>query len=118
MYKLDSGSVILVGRNNKENDILTLKYAKKDDVWLHIKDMPGSHTIISRSDNSPVSDDDLYKAACVAAYYSKAKNSGKAAVDYTCIRNVKKPKGAKPGMVIYVNYNTLYVKPEDLSQQI
>ena len=106
------GFRIMVGRNNKQNDRLTLKMAGKNDMWLHTKDIHGSHTIIF-SDGKQISDTAIYEAACLAAYHSKAQNSSQVPVDYTLVKYVSKPNGAKPGMVIYVNNRTLYVNPSD-----
>ena len=105
------GFKILVGRNNVQNDILTLKTAKNYDMWLHIQKYAGSHTIII-ADKKEITDAAIYEAACIAAYYSKAQNSSSVAIDYTLVRNVKKPVGAKPGKVIYDTYNTIYVTPQ------
>ncbi len=104
------GTEIYVGRNNLQNDELTLRLASKDDTWLHIKDAAGSHVIV-RS-NAP-SNETLEIAAVLAAYFSKSKQSPKAAVDCTKVRFVKKPRGAKPGMVTYENYTTYYVTPSE-----
>lgn len=106
------GFRIMVGRNNKQNDKLTLKMAGKNDMWLHTKDIHGSHTIIF-SDGKQISDTAIYEAACFAAYHSKAQNSSQVPVDYTLVKYVSKPNGAKPGMVIYVNNRTVYVNPSD-----
>ncbi len=103
-----TGFTILVGRNNKQNDRLTLKQAAKNDIWLHAKDIPGSHTIIV-TDGKEVDEATLLYAASLAASHSKAAESGKVPVDYTKVRFVSKPQGAKPGMVIYVNQKTLFV---------
>lgn len=105
-----SGFKILVGRNNRQNDRLTLKQSDKNDLWLHTKDIPGSHTVIVCEGKEPDSGTVLY-AAALAAAHSKAKDSDKAAVDCTKIRYVSKPRGAKPGMVIYTNQKTLFVEP-------
>lgn len=102
---------IYVGKNNKQNDYLTLRFANKDDIWLHSKDIPGSHVII-RLEDAEVPEETLYEAALLAAFYSKAKNSQNVAIDYAQKKNVKKPKGAKPGMVIYEKNNTIYVTPK------
>lgn len=99
---------ILVGRNNKQNDKLTMKTADKNDLWFHVKDFAGSHTVIICNGKEPDEQTILY-AAKLAALHSKAKDSGKAAVDYTKIRYVSKPQGAKPGMVIYKNQKTIFV---------
>ncbi len=110
-FKSSDGFKILVGRNNIQNDILTLKTAKNYDMWLHIQKHAGSHTIII-ADKKEITETAIYEAACIAAYHSKAKDSSSVAVDYTLVKNVKKPSGAKPGKVIYNTYNTLYVTPE------
>lgn len=108
-YTID-GYTVLVGRNNKENDYLSLKYANKTDLWFHTKDIHGSHTIL-KLDNKTFPDDKLLvKVAEIAALHSKAKNSSNIPVDYCEVRFVKKPSGSKPGMVIYTNNKTLYVK--------
>ncbi len=104
------GFRILVGRNNVQNDILTLKTAMNYDMWLHVQKHAGSHTVII-ADRKEISETAIYEAACIAAYHSKAKNSSSVPVDYTLIKNVKKPTGAKPGKVIYNTYNTIYVTP-------
>lgn len=107
------GYTVLVGRNNKENDYLSLKYAKKDDLWFHTKDFHGSHTIIKIDNNLPFpSDDTLIKVAQIAAMHSKAKNSSNVPVDYCNVKYVKKTSGSKPGMVIYTNNKTLNVTPK------
>lgn len=106
------GYEILVGRNNRQNDELTLRTAYSTDIWFHTKNIPGSHTIVRTRGTGEAPDTTLMQAAKIAAYYSKAKNSSQVPVDYTAIKNVKKPNGAKPGMVIYDHYNTVYVLPE------
>lgn len=105
------GFRILVGRNNRQNDKLTLKQANNNDIWLHTKNIPGSHTIIVTGGRQP-SDATLKEAAMLAAYHSRAKDSSQVPVDYTQVRYVSKPQGAKPGMVIYVHYQTLFVTPQ------
>ncbi len=110
-FKSSDGFTILVGRNNVQNDILTLKTAKNYDMWLHVQKHAGSHTVIV-ADKKEITETAIYEAACVAAYHSKAKDSSSVAVDYTLIKNVKKPVGAKPGKVIYNTYNTVYVTPQ------
>lgn len=102
------GINIFVGKNNRQNDLLTLKKADKEDLWFHVKDHPGSHVIV-RNASPPYKT--LEEAALLAAYHSRGKNSANVAVDYTKVKNVRKPKGAKPGMVIYDNHKTLYVTP-------
>ena len=105
-YNID-GYTLLVGRNNKENDYLTLKYAKKTDLWFHTKDVHGSHAILVLENNQKPSDDILVKCAQIVVKHSKAKYSSNTPVDYCEVKFVKKPKGAKPGMVIYTNQKTL-----------
>lgn len=109
-FESQSGFKILVGRNNRQNDMLTLKQADKNDIWFHVKDIPGSHTIIITNGKIPDDNTILY-AAQIAAYHSKARDAGKVPVDYTKVRYVSKPRGAKPGMVIYINQSTMYVTP-------
>ncbi|MBQ2614206.1 MAG: NFACT family protein [Clostridia bacterium] len=106
------GFEILVGRNNKQNDELTIRMAYATDLWFHTKIIPGSHTIVRTRGGETVPDSTILEAAQIAAYYSKSQNSSKVPVDYTVVKNVKKPNGAKPGMVIYDHYNTLYVDPK------
>ena len=103
---------LLVGRNNKENDYLTLKYASKNDIWFHTKDIHGSHAILRLNSNEIPSEDVLINCAKIVATHSKAKNSSNVPVDYCEVRYVKKPNGAKPGMVIYTHNHTLYVNPQ------
>ena len=110
-FQSSDGFTILVGRNNAQNDRLTLKTAAKTDVWLHTKDIHGSHVII-RAEGKPVSDTAILEAARLAAYHSKARSSTNVPVDYTLVKNVSKPAGAKPGMVIYVKNKTVYVSPQ------
>lgn len=105
-----TGFKILVGRNNKQNDRLTLKTAAKNDIWFHTKDIPGSHTVIITEGREPDEETMLY-AARLAAGHSKAASAGKVPVDFTRIKNVSKPSGAKPGMVIYVGQQTMFVEP-------
>ena len=110
-YTID-GFTLLVGRNNKENDYLTLKYARKNDLWFHTKDIHGSHAILILNNvtTSP-SDEVLTKCAEITAQHSKARLSSNVPVDFCEVRYVKKPNGAKPGMVIYTNNSTLFVNP-------
>lgn len=108
-FKLSSGKTVLVGKNNYQNDWLTLKKANKTDIWFHVKNIPGSHVILQ--DANP-SDDDILEAAEIAAYFSKAKNSAHVQVDYVQDKRVKKPNGARPGFVIYTGQNSIEVTPE------
>lgn len=107
------GFTILVGRNNKQNDNLTIKTAFSTDIWLHTKTIPGSHTIIRTKEQKDIPQTTVKEAAAIAAYFSKARESSQVPVDFTLVKNVKKPSGAKPGLVIYDNYNTIYVTPDE-----
>src|SRR5699024_8278120 len=102
------GTVICLGKNNKQNEYLTMKMANRNDTWLHTKDIPGSHVVIRSGEPS---EETLFEAAQLAAYYSKSQNSSSVPVDYTLIRHVKKPNGSKPGFVTYDNQKTLTVTP-------
>lgn len=106
------GFDIYVGKNNTQNDYLTLRFANSGDIWFHTKNIHGSHVIIKLGLDKDVPKATMMEAACLAAYYSKARNSSQVPVDYTQVKNVKKPNGAKPGMVIYDFYNTVYVTPK------
>ncbi len=111
-FRSSDGFDIYVGKNNKQNDFLTFKFAGQEDVWLHVKNIPGSHTII-KSKKREVPDATLVEAANIAAWHSKASRSSNVPVDYTLTKHVKKMSGAKPGMVIYENYKTLFVTPDE-----
>ena len=111
-YETTDGFTVLVGRNNKENDVLTLEVASKGDYWLHTKDIPGSHVIL-RTEGREITDTAIYEAASLAALNSKAKNSENVPVDYVPVRYVKKPSGAKPGKVIFTHNRTVYVDPKE-----
>ncbi|KAA0564122.1 fibronectin/fibrinogen-binding protein [Bacillus sp. CH30_1T] len=108
-YTSSDGTQILVGKNNKQNDYLTNRVAGKEEVWLHTKDIPGSHVVI-KSPNP--SEETIKEAAKIAAYFSKARESSSVPVDFTEVKQVKKPKGAKPGFVIYEGQQTVYVTPD------
>lgn len=110
------GFDILIGRNNRQNDRLTLKLARQNDLWFHIKHYSGSHVVI-RTDGKAVPSTTIEEAAGYAAWYSKARQAGKTEVDYTEIRHVKKPSGGKPGMVIYVQYETVVIAPKSISHK-
>lgn len=105
------GFRILVGRNNRQNDRLTLKQANNHDIWFHTKNIPGSHTILLTG-GQKATDTAMTQAAMLAALHSRGRESSQVPVDYTEVRNVSKPQGAKPGMAIYVNYKTIFVTPE------
>lgn len=111
-YLSSDGYDIYVGKNNIQNDYLTTKLANNSDIWLHTKNIPGSHVII-KSKNNSVSDNALLEGAFLAAYYSKGRDSSNVPVDYTERKNVKKPSGSKPGMVIYYTNKTIYVTPKE-----
>jgi len=114
-FESSDGLLIMVGRNNRQNDWLTLREAEHHDLWLHTKEVPGTHVIIKLPAHfksiHEVPDQTLIEAATLAAYFSKASQSNKVAVDYTFSQNVKKPNAAKPGMVIYENYWTIMANP-------
>lgn len=109
-YVSSTGTEFFVGKNNTQNDHLTFKFARRDEIWLHVKDIPGSHVIIRSTDPDETT---LLEAATVAAYFSKARASSGVPVDYTRARYVKKPSGSKPGFVIYTDQQTLYVTPDE-----
>ena len=108
-FRISSGKTVLVGKNNLQNDWLTLKKANKTDIWFHVKNIPGSHVILQSSE---ATDEDIKETAEIAAYFSKAKNSAHVQVDYVTDKRVKKPNGAKPGFVIYTGQNSIEVTPE------
>lgn len=105
------GLTILIGKNNRQNDFVTMKLAQDEDLWFHTKDIPGSHVLV-RANGKPVPESTMKEAASLAAYFSKANQSQNVPVDYTLKRNVSKPSGSKPGFVIYVNQRTIYVNPD------
>ncbi|MDD6807086.1 MAG: NFACT RNA binding domain-containing protein [Oscillospiraceae bacterium] len=111
-YETSDGFTVLVGRNNAQNDKLSLKQAEKEDMWLHTKDFPGSHVIV-KSRNGVISDRAIEEAAIIAAVNSTASAAQKVPVNYTLAKNLKKPVGAKPGKVIYHVYNTIYISPDE-----
>ena len=108
-YKTSGGYPLLVGRNNLQNDNLTHKVVDKNDIWFHVKDIPGSHVILVTDGREPT-DRDYTEAAEIAAGYSQAKGD-LVAVDYTRVKNIKKPQGSKPGFVTYKTNYTAFVKP-------
>ena len=110
-YTTADGFRVLVGRNNKENDLLTFKTASGKDIWFHTKDIPGSHVILFTDGKIPT-EKSIFESASLAAYHSKARGSENVPVDYTQVRHVKKPNGAKPGMVIFTDNRTVYVNPK------
>ena len=110
-FRSSSGLRILVGRSNVQNDALTRK-ADKRDLWLHTQKIHGSHVILCTEDGA-YDDESLHEAALLAAYYSQAQGGSNVPVDYTSVKYVKKPAGARPGMVVYETYRTLYVTPDE-----
>ena len=108
-FESTDGFPIFVGRNNRLNDELTFKLARKDDIWLHAQKVHGSHVIIACA-GQPVPDDTITEAAALAAWYSEAREGNMVPVDVTPVKQVKKPPAAKPGMVIYHTYRTVVVK--------
>ena len=120
-YISKDGWEIYVGKNNQQNDFLTLKLASGNDLWLHTKNTPGAHVIIkNKGDHQTPPLDTLLQAAQLAAYFSKTKKEDKVVVDYTLKKYVKKPKKAKPGMVIYSQEKSLLIKvdPEEIKDLI
>ncbi|MHB9010597.1 MAG: Rqc2 family fibronectin-binding protein, partial [Carboxydocellales bacterium] len=112
-FLVSGDRTVLVGKNNRQNDYLTLKIARSEDLWLHVKELPGSHVIIRNQGQGEVPEAALWEAAQLAAYFSQARHSGQVPVDYTLRKHVRKPRGAKPGMVIYDQQKTIYVTPEE-----
>ena len=112
-FKTSQGLTVLVGRNNIQNDKLTFKTGRKGDVWLHAQKCPGSHVLLV-ADGGEVPDDAIVEAAEITAYYSSAKDSTVVTVDYTDVKNIKKPNGAKPGFVVYYTYYSVNVKPKNV----
>jgi len=106
------GLEIWVGRNNRQNDYLTLKLAAPHDLWFHTKEIPGSHVILRVPPGREVPERSIHEAAALAAYHSKGRDSSGVPVDYTLRKHVRKPSGARPGMVIYDNQKTLWVTPD------
>ena len=110
-FRSSAGLRILVGRSNRQNDRLTTRDADRRDIWLHSQKIHGAHVILCTEGVEP-DPQSLYEAACLAAYYSQGRESGKVPVDYTPVRYVKKPAGAKPGKVVYTTYQTVYAVPD------
>ena len=107
---LESGAIVYIGKNNKQNDIVTFKMGRPNDIWMHAKDIPGSHIIIKTE--IPLDEKELQLVAMLSAYFSKAKDSSNIPIDFTFKKHVKKPAGAKPGFVIYDNQKTIFVTPD------
>ncbi len=111
-FRSTDGFEILVGKNNRQNDLLTLKTAKASDIWLHTQNIAGSHVIVRTNGQTPT-ERTLFEAAQLAAYHSKGRSGSGVPVDYTAVKFVKKPAGAKPGMVIFTNNKTMFVTPKE-----
>ena len=117
-YRSTDGFTILVGRNNHQNDQMSLKFAEKSDVWLHTQQITGSHVLILTDGVEPP-DKTIEEAAVIAAVNSSGKDSNLVPVDYCLAKFVRKPAGAKPGKVIFTNYKTAFVRPDaDLEKQL
>lgn len=116
-FHTSDGFEVLVGRNNRQNDQLTLRAAHKNDLWFHTKNIPGSHVILV-TQGRPATRKAVEEAAMLAAYHSRGKDSSNVAVDYTRVRDVSKPQGAGPGMVIYVGNKTVYATPNAAQVEI
>jgi predicted ribosome quality control (RQC) complex YloA/Tae2 family protein len=111
-FKSDDGYTILVGRNNSQNDRLTTKVASKLDIWLHVHNITGSHVVVLTNGETPP-DSTIEDACNLAVYHSRAKTSSQVPVDYCLVKYVKKPNGAKPGMVIFTHNKTAYITPDE-----
>ena len=117
-YRSRDGFTILVGKNNRQNDYLTRRLAKGHEYWFHAQDIPGSHVIVRNPTGKMLPTTTLQDAALLAAYYSNGRWSNQVAVDYTQVKNVRRPKGARPGMVTYKGHRTIFVTPhkEDIER--
>lgn len=104
------GATFYVGKNNIQNDYLTFKWARRDDLWMHVKDMPGSHVIVQADQYT---EEVIRTGAMLASFFSKGKDSSSVPVDYTLVRYVKKIPGAKLGFVTYTNQKTIYIDPDE-----
>jgi predicted ribosome quality control (RQC) complex YloA/Tae2 family protein len=112
-FLTSDGFKVLVGRNDKENDYISFKLAKKDDLWFHVDGMPGSHVLLIREErNRDFGRDAISQAASLAAYFSKARNSKKVSVVYTLVKYIRKPKNAKPGLVTLGREKSIVVAPK------
>ncbi|RNC29475.1 MAG: hypothetical protein AWM53_00473 [Candidatus Dichloromethanomonas elyunquensis] len=120
LYCSKTGKAIIVGRNNRQNDRMTWREAKPSDLWLHVKKIPGSHVIIPLAEDQEFPDDEtLLDAAALAVYFSQARGSSQVPVDYTHVKQIKKPRGAKPGMVVYEqNWSLLITPGEDTVERL
>lgn len=110
-YPLDGGATVVVGRTNQDNDRVTFKVARPDDLWFHARGVPGAHVVLRGGGGRPTAEE-IERAASIAAWFSKARGSGAVPVDYTARRHVRKPKGSRPGYVVYEREHTVHVRPE------
>ena len=110
-FRSPDGIEILVGRNNRQNDLLTTRIARSTDIWLHVQGMPGSHVVVRH--RAPLPSDTMVAALNIAAYYSRGRNSSNVPVDVTAIKNVRKPAGSKPGYVIFTQQKTYFITPDE-----
>ena len=111
-FRSSDGMEILVGRSNLQNDELTTKLGRRTDYWLHTQKIHGSHVLIRCEGEAP-SDKSIEEAAAIAAWYSQGRDGGKIPVDYTMLKNVRKPSGSLPGKVIYTDYKTVLVQSDE-----
>ena len=109
-YQTKDNIIIYVGKNNIQNDYLTFKLASRNDMWFHVKDMPGSHVVVHSEDLDEYT---IRLASQMAAYFSKGKHSSSVPVNYTLVKTIKKLTGGKPGQVILNHYSTIYIDPDD-----
>jgi len=112
LFTLPTGRRLIVGRSSKENEVISMKLSNPWDLWLHAKEMPGSHVILKLNRSEAPTDEELLLAASAAAYFSRGRASGKVPVDYTRVKNLKKPPGSPAGFVTYTGQKTIWVKPE------
>ncbi len=113
VFMSSTGTEILIGKNNAQNDALTFKIARRSDIWLHVQKVHGSHVIVRCGDGG-ADETTISEAASLAVFYSQAGESGsKVPVDYTQVRFVKKPSGAMPGAVIFTNQTTIFAEPDE-----
>ncbi|HEX8905231.1 MAG TPA: NFACT RNA binding domain-containing protein, partial [Longimicrobiaceae bacterium] len=112
VYRTSGGLEVRVGRTSKDNDVLTFRHASHEDVWLHARQVPGSHVVLRWSEEGAPPARDLEEAAVLAALHSKARSSGTVAVDWTRRKYVRKPRGAPPGRVSVLQAKTIFVEPD------
>ncbi|WP_456454957.1 NFACT RNA binding domain-containing protein [Thermovibrio sp.] len=118
VFTLPSGRKLLIGKSAKENEIISLKLSNPWEMWFHAKETPGSHVVLKLGKGEKPTDEEILIAASAAAYFSKARNSGKVPVDYTLVKNLKKPPGTQKGFITYREEKTLWVKPEIFEEKV